>query len=137
MKDSGYPARFIFLAPPDSSELEKRLRKRGLDTEDKIQERLEIAAKELEQAKVEGFHDVTFVNNDLEATYKSIESYIFATDEDEDAMSDTEGSHLAISSEDKETKRDTLEDSEATIQQPVEIEVDTGDEPVLQEDLAA
>lgn len=56
------------------------MRRRGSDDEDKIKARLEVANKELEQAGLEGFHDKAFVNDDLEVTYKSLESYIFGDD---------------------------------------------------------
>lgn len=79
-KDNGYPGQYIFLAPPNKAELEARLRKRGLDTEDKIIERLAIADKELEKAKEEGFHDWIIVNDDLEATFKQLEEFIFGSD---------------------------------------------------------
>lgn len=81
LKDQGYSARFIFLAPPDMSELEQRLRRRGSEPEEKIKGRLEIATVELEHAKLEGFHDKTFVNDDLEATFIDFEKYIFDQDE--------------------------------------------------------
>ena len=82
LKDKGFVSRFIFLAPPDVSELELRLRRRGSDNEEKIKARLEIANKEIEQSNVDGFHDKIFVNDDLEATYNSLERYIFGDDED-------------------------------------------------------
>ncbi len=83
MKDNGYASRFIFLAPPDISELEQRLQRRGSDPDEKIKERIVIAQKELEHAKLEGFHDKIFVNDDLETTYKNLEDYIFGTNIDE------------------------------------------------------
>ena len=65
------------MQPPNIPELLERLRRRGSDDEDKIRARLEIAEKELEQAKVEGFHDKTFANEDLQTTYDQLEKYIF------------------------------------------------------------
>ena len=82
LKDQGYAARFIFLQPPDMSELAQRLRRRGSDDEDKIQARLEIAEKELAQAQVEGFHDKIIVNDDLRKTYEELERYIFGWDDE-------------------------------------------------------
>jgi THO complex subunit 1 len=85
LKDQSFAARYIFLAPPDISELQQRLRQRGSNTEDKIKDRLEIAEKELAQAKVEGFHDKILVNDNLQTAFEQLESYIFgfdATDED-------------------------------------------------------
>lgn len=63
------------------TELERRLQRRGSDDEDTIQKRLEIAQRELEQSKTEGFHDKIFVNDDLETTYKQLENYIFGVEE--------------------------------------------------------
>jgi len=59
------------------NDLEERLRRRGSDDEEKVKARLEIAVKELEHAKLEGFHDKTFVNDDLQSTYDALEKYIF------------------------------------------------------------
>ena len=61
------------------------MRQRGSDDEENIKQRLEIARRELQQAELEGFHDKTFVNDDLETTYRKLESYIFYTDEKDDA----------------------------------------------------
>ncbi len=60
---SGFPARFVFIAPPSEEELEKRLRGRGTEKEDSIQKRLNQAKVELEYAKVPGVHDRIIVNN--------------------------------------------------------------------------
>lgn len=59
---SGFPARFVFIAPPSEDELEKRLRGRGTETEASIQKRLSQAKVELEYAKVPGVHDKIIVN---------------------------------------------------------------------------
>jgi THO complex subunit 1 len=63
------------------TELQRRLQRRGSDDEETIQKRLEIAQRELEQAKMEGFHDKIFVNDDLETTYKQLENYVFGIEE--------------------------------------------------------
>ena len=60
----------IFLAPPNLSELEKRIRGRGTETEDSIRDRLEIANKEL-IAKKE--FDAVVVNKDIEKAFNEIE----------------------------------------------------------------
>ena len=82
LKDQGYPARFIFLQLPDIPELSERLRQRGSDDEDKINARLEIAEKELAQAKVDGFHDKIIVNDDLQQSYDQLEKYIFGLEDE-------------------------------------------------------
>ena len=60
----------IFLAPPNLSELEKRIRGRGTDTEESIRDRLAIANKEL-MAKNE--FDAVVINEDIEKAFKEIE----------------------------------------------------------------
>lgn len=87
MKDVNYSARFIFLSPPALTELEARLKRRGSNDPDAIKARLEIAVRELEKARIEGFHDVHFVNDDLDATYKKLHSFIFGIEESTDGSS--------------------------------------------------
>ena len=60
----------IFLAPPNLSELEKRIRGRGTETEESISDRLAIAKKEI-IAKNE--FDVVIINEDIEKAFKEIE----------------------------------------------------------------
>ncbi len=51
----------VFLSPPDLSALEKRLRGRGTESEEKIQGRLETARREMELA---GTYDYIVINDD-------------------------------------------------------------------------
>ena len=60
----------IFIAPPDLSELEKRIRGRGTDSEESIRNRLAIANKEL-IAKKE--FDAVVINADIDQAFKEIE----------------------------------------------------------------
>jgi hypothetical protein len=60
---SGFPARYVFIAPPSEEVLEKRLRGRGTEKEESIQKRLTQAKVELEYAKVPGIHDRIIVND--------------------------------------------------------------------------
>ena len=60
----------IFLAPPNLSELEKRIRGRGTETENSIKDRLAIANKELLATKE---FDAVVVNEDIEKAFKEIE----------------------------------------------------------------
>ena len=60
----------IFLAPPNLSELEKRIRGRGTETEESIRDRLVIANKEL-IAKKE--FDAVVINEEIEKAFKEIE----------------------------------------------------------------
>ena len=69
-----FPEAFqIFLAPPNLSELEKRIRGRGTETEEAIKDRLSIAKKEL-IAKKE--FDAVVVNENIEKAFKEIESLL-------------------------------------------------------------
>ena len=60
----------IFLAPPNLSELEKRIRGRGTESEKSIRDRLAIANNEI-NAKKE--FDAVVVNDDIEKAFKEIE----------------------------------------------------------------
>ena len=60
----------IFLAPPNLSELEKRIRGRGTESEESIRQRLIIAKKEL-IAKKE--FDAVIINEDIDNAFSEIE----------------------------------------------------------------
>ncbi|KAL6864168.1 guanylate kinase [Trichoderma novae-zelandiae] len=77
IKQSGISARYVFIAPPSIETLEKRLRGRGTETEQNIQERLAQAQKELDFSKTPGVHDIIIVNDDLEAAYKKFEDFVY------------------------------------------------------------
>lgn len=75
-KTPNFPARYLFIAPPSTEILEKRLRSRATDSEDKITWRLEQAKKELEYAEQEGVHDRKIVNDDLEKAFKEVDGWV-------------------------------------------------------------
>lgn len=58
-----YPARYVFIAPPNEEALEQRLRGRGTESEESIQKRLKQAKVELEYSKVPGVHEKIIVND--------------------------------------------------------------------------
>lgn len=119
------------MAPPQKAELEARLRKRGLDSEEKIQERLAIADKELEQSKVEGFHDKIIINDDLEKTYKELEEYIFGLDEGKvEEITDLEASKLA------ENGTEEIPVMDSTEVEMMDRETSIVDEPANEEPIA-
>lgn len=68
-------ARFLFLQPPSVEILEQRLRGRGTDSEDAIQQRLAQAKHELEYAKQPGSHDKVIVNDDLEKAWAEFKAF--------------------------------------------------------------
>ena len=63
----------IFIAPPDPAALRERLARRGTDSEEAIERRLETAKQELE-AKVEFSHVVE--NDDLETALGELEKIV-------------------------------------------------------------
>ncbi len=66
-----FPEAFqIFISPPNLSELEKRIRGRGTDSEESIKDRLRIASKEI-RAKKE--FDAVVINQDLDIAFREIE----------------------------------------------------------------
>ncbi|MER3493797.1 MAG: guanylate kinase [Mastigocladus sp. ERB_26_2] len=64
----------IFILPPSFSELEKRIRTRGQDSEEAIARRLRRAQDEINAADE---FDIQIVNDDFETTLKSIEATLF------------------------------------------------------------
>ena len=66
----------IFVAPPSMEELERRLRGRGTETEERIRVRLETAEWELEQR---GWFDHVIVNDDLERASSQVAAIIDAS----------------------------------------------------------
>jgi guanylate kinase len=81
IKASGFPARYVFIAPPSEEELERRLRGRGTEKEESVQKRLAQAKVELAFAKTPGVHDKIIVNDDLDKAYKELEEFVYAAKE--------------------------------------------------------
>lgn len=65
----------IFIAPPDMATLEKRLRKRGTETEERILRRIANAKGELEHIPD---YDYVIVNDSVENAYSKLKAVIFA-----------------------------------------------------------
>jgi guanylate kinase len=63
----------IFLVPPSFEELERRLRGRGTEDEERVARRLETARWELQQ---EGWFDERVVNDDLERATREVAAII-------------------------------------------------------------
>ena len=66
---------FIFILPPDYTELEKRLRDRGTDGEEVIRRRLENARQEIEQAVR---YDYLVVNDNFQAAGEKLMAIVKA-----------------------------------------------------------
>ncbi|KAJ3056950.1 hypothetical protein HK097_002328 [Rhizophlyctis rosea] len=71
------PPLFLFIAPPSVEALESRLRGRGTETEESLQNRLSIAKKELEWGLKSGSVDSVVVNDDVEKAYVELKTAIF------------------------------------------------------------
>ena len=70
-------ARFLFILPPSMEELERRLRGRGLDSEEVILRRLANARAEMQEAP---HYDALIVNDDLDTAYGHLRAaYLAAT----------------------------------------------------------
>ena len=69
----GKDALLIFVLPPSLEALKERLLNRGTDSIDVINERLEIAKKEIEENT---FYDYKIINDDLDTAVKSLENII-------------------------------------------------------------
>ncbi|KAG9417182.1 guanylate kinase [Aphanomyces cochlioides] len=75
VKKSGIKMKYLFVAPPSMTDLEKRLRGRGTETDDKIRLRLSNAKAELDFAS-QGHFDKVLVNNDLDEAFAELEETI-------------------------------------------------------------
>jgi len=67
---------YVFISPPSMEDLEKRLRGRGTETEDKVLKRLANAKGEIEARDEAGLFDHKVVNDDLEKTYQQLRTII-------------------------------------------------------------
>ncbi|CAG9461794.1 unnamed protein product [Pedinophyceae sp. YPF-701] len=73
VRKSDVRSMFVFVAPPSFEELEKRLRGRGTETEDKVQVRLRNAKTEMDAVDEPGLFDYVLVNDDLVEAAKGLE----------------------------------------------------------------
>jgi guanylate kinase len=73
LKKINYKAVFIFIMPPSLKELEVRLNKRGTENANKIQYRLGVSKKEIQQSTL---YDYILTNIDVEETVDNLQSII-------------------------------------------------------------
>lgn len=73
--DKRTDAASVFLCPPSLEELEKRLRGRGTDSEEKIKGRLETARREYKQMSR---YDYVVINDDADAAARELDAIITA-----------------------------------------------------------
>lgn len=70
-------ARYIFIKPPRVEALEARLRGRGTENEEDIQQRLVQAKVKLEYADSQGNHDKIIVDDSIEKAYQELDEFVF------------------------------------------------------------
>jgi guanylate kinase len=75
VKESSPDGVFIFLIPPSMAELEKRIRSRGTETEEKIRERLGKAKAEMD---LMDRYDYVIINDKVDYVVEKIESILIA-----------------------------------------------------------
>ncbi|EAT14650.1 guanylate kinase [Desulfuromonas acetoxidans] len=75
LKKQAAEAVFVFIAPPDMDELERRLRQRGTDSDAVISRRLDNAAGELREAQ---WYDYIVINDDIDHAAKQLQGIIEA-----------------------------------------------------------
>jgi guanylate kinase len=73
LRTADVPGMYVFIVPPDMNVLEQRLRKRGNNSEHEIEQRLRIAAAEME---AKGLYDHIVVNEDLQETVRTVAELI-------------------------------------------------------------
>ncbi|KAI9922810.1 hypothetical protein PsorP6_002544 [Peronosclerospora sorghi] len=72
VKKSGIHAKYLFIAPPSLEELEKRLRGRRTETEEKIQLRVKNAACEIAFGMQPNVFDAILVNSELVDSFQKL-----------------------------------------------------------------
>ncbi|CAH0489614.1 unnamed protein product [Peronospora farinosa] len=72
VKKAGIRAKYLFIAPPSLEELEKRLRGRATETEDKIQLRLKNGAGEMAFGQQPGVFDAILVNKVVDDSFQEL-----------------------------------------------------------------
>ena len=69
VKKSTLDCKYLFIKPPSILDLEKRLKGRDTETQEKIKVRLENAVAEIEYGNGPGNFDACLVNEDLNSTF--------------------------------------------------------------------
>lgn len=76
IKKTDFDPVYIFIMPPSIPVLEERLRKRGSETEEKIQMRLKRAVEENAFGQIEGNFDILIVNDVFEEAYEKLRLFV-------------------------------------------------------------
>ncbi|KAF7531516.1 hypothetical protein G7054_g8816 [Neopestalotiopsis clavispora] len=90
-KDWGLSARFIFVSPSSSDQLEAQLKTSNNYSEDTIAGIIEAAQTEVEQAKAEESHyDTVITNDNLDDAFETLEKFIYGNSAEETNGTDDE-----------------------------------------------
>ncbi len=77
----GFSGRCILIESPTQVVAESRLKESG-ETDERVQEILKAASESAEQSLTKGFYEEVVGGDDLDSTYKSFESFIFSSDDE-------------------------------------------------------
>lgn len=78
VKKSAMKCNYLFINPPSIEELEKRLKGRGTETEDKVKVRLQNAIGEIEYGHAEGNFDAIVINDTVDNAVRNITKHMAA-----------------------------------------------------------
>lgn len=73
---SGFPAIFIMIVPPNNAVLLDRLKKRGTESEERIQFRLQQSLKELEKEQKNPCFDYKVINSSIDRSIRAIDDIV-------------------------------------------------------------
>ncbi|KXJ97428.1 THO complex subunit 1 transcription elongation factor-domain-containing protein [Microdochium bolleyi] len=76
-KDNGYRARYVFVAPASTEDLEAQLKVDGIDDETRLAEILKAAQEDIDHSSTEGFYDIVIKSSDAEDAVKQLEAFIY------------------------------------------------------------
>ncbi|XP_061183843.1 uncharacterized protein LOC133192027 isoform X1 [Saccostrea echinata] len=76
IKQTDLNAQYIFVKPPSLEDLRKRLERRGTETKESLQKRLDTAQEALQYAEQPGSYDHIIVNDDLNTAYEQLKQIV-------------------------------------------------------------
>lgn len=76
IKSTDLDALYIFIKPPSLDTLRERLRNRGTETDESLKKRMDTALSAIKFSETRGVYDVIIINDDLNAAYQRLESFL-------------------------------------------------------------
>jgi len=71
-----YPANYIAILPPDMEEIKLRLKRRGTESEELIEKRVNSGMNEFEEIKNSDIFNSKIINNNLDEAYSELKTKI-------------------------------------------------------------